>query len=62
MRIDQQVWILKGRMECIVDGTHYHLHAGDCLAMQENSHIVFRNTGKLPARYAVVVPAGFPTT
>lgn len=61
VRIDQQVWILKGRMECIVDGIHDDLQSGDCLAMQENSHIVFQNTGKLPARYAVVVAAGFLT-
>lgn len=60
--IHQQVWILEGCMECIVDGTHHRLEAGDCLAMQENQHIVFQNTSELPARYAVVINTGSPTT
>jgi len=59
VRIDQQVWILKGRMECIVDGIQYDLQTGDCLAMRENSHIVFQNASNLPARYALVVSTAF---
>ena len=60
--IHQQVWILEGCMEFIFDGNHHCLQAGDCLAMQENHRIVFRNTSKLPARYVVVVNTGFLTT
>lgn len=59
--IHQQVWVLEGCMEFIVDGNHHRLQAGDCLAMQENHRIVYQNTSKLPARYVVVVNTGFVT-
>ncbi len=59
--IHQQVWVLEGRMELIFDGHHHRLHAGDCLAMQENQRIVFQNTSALPARYIVVINTGFLT-
>jgi len=59
--IQQQVWVLEGCMEFIVDGNHHRLQAGDCLAMQENQRIVFQNTSELPARYVVVVNTGFLT-
>lgn len=59
--IHQQVWVLEGCMELIVDSNHHRMQAGDCLAMQENQRIVFQNTSKRPARYAVVVNTGFPT-
>jgi transcriptional regulator with XRE-family HTH domain len=59
--IHQQVWVLEGCMEFIVDDKHHSLQAGDCLAMQENHRIVFQNTSKLPARYVVVVNTGFIT-
>lgn len=55
--IDQQVWVLDGRIDIEVDGIAYSLQAGDCLAMAENCHIVYRNNSKSPARYAVVVNA-----
>lgn len=57
--IHQQVWLLEGSMEIVFDGVHHRLQAGDCLAMQENHHIVFQNTSKRPARYIVVVNTGF---
>lgn len=60
--IHQQVWMLEGRMELIVDGERHQLQAGDCLAMRENQHIVYQNTSKSAARYAVVVNTGFLTT
>jgi transcriptional regulator with XRE-family HTH domain len=60
--VHQQVWILEGRMDITVDGKRHHLQAGDCLAMQENQHIVFRNASKLPARYVVVINTGSLTT
>ena len=53
--IEQQLWVLEGRMELIFDGAHYCLEAGDCLAMRENDRIVFQNTSKRPARYVVVI-------
>lgn len=60
--IHQQVWMLEGSMEIIFDGTHYHLQAGDCLAMQENRRIVFQNTTRRPARYIVAIDTGFLTS
>ncbi|WP_229217832.1 helix-turn-helix domain-containing protein [Rugamonas apoptosis] len=60
--IQQQVWMLAGCMEVIVDGNEHRLLAGDCLAMRENQHIVYRNTSALAARYAVVVNTGFLTS
>jgi transcriptional regulator with XRE-family HTH domain len=60
-KVQQQVWILEGSMELIFDGQHHRLEAGDCLAMQENQHIIFQNTSALPARYIVVVNTGFIT-
>ncbi|MES2295782.1 MAG: XRE family transcriptional regulator [Pseudomonadota bacterium] len=60
--IDQQVWMLDGCMELLVDGVAHRLQTGDCLAMQENQRIVYRNTSKLPARYAVLINTGLPTT
>ncbi len=60
--VHQQVWMLEGAMELIFDGQHHRLQAGDCLAMQENQHIVFQNTSKRPARYAVVVSTAFLNT
>lgn len=59
--IHQQVWILEGCMEIEVDGSHHRLEAGDCLAMQENQLIVYKNSSKLPARYVVVVNTGQPS-
>jgi len=60
--IHQQVWVLEGCMEIIIDGKHHDLQVGDCLAMQENHRIVFQNTSKRPARYVVVVDTGSLTT
>lgn len=55
--IHQQVWILEGRMEITVDGSRHRLQTGDCLAMLENQRIVYHNSSKLPARYAVIMNA-----
>lgn len=60
--IQQQVWVLEGCMEFMIDNSHYRLEAGDCLAMRENGRIVFQNTTTLPARYVVVTHTGFLTT
>ncbi|MES2951705.1 MAG: helix-turn-helix domain-containing protein [Pseudomonadota bacterium] len=57
--VHQQVWMLEGCMELVFDGQCHRLQTGDCLAMQENQHIVFQNTCKQAARYAVVVSTAF---
>ncbi|MFT4063866.1 helix-turn-helix domain-containing protein [Paraburkholderia sp.] len=51
----QQVWLLEGELEITVGKTTWRLQTGDCLAMVLDKHIVFRNAGPKPARYAVAL-------
>jgi transcriptional regulator with XRE-family HTH domain len=53
--ICQQVWILEGAMEVTVGETRWRLDTGDCLAMQLDCPIVFRNPTRKPARYLVAL-------
>jgi transcriptional regulator with XRE-family HTH domain len=53
--LQQQIWVLEGRMEMLLEGGHHRLEAGDCLAMQESQSIVYQNTSDSPARYVVVL-------
>jgi transcriptional regulator with XRE-family HTH domain len=56
--IDQQVWVQEGAIELAVGQQGYRLEAGDCLAMQLNEPITFRNPGRAAARYIVVLATG----
>jgi transcriptional regulator with XRE-family HTH domain len=51
----QQIWVLEGAMEVTVGDKTWQLQTGDCLAMVLERHIAFRNPGRKPARYAVVL-------
>jgi transcriptional regulator with XRE-family HTH domain len=53
--IQQQVWVLEGAMELTQRGQTHRLEAGDCLAMQLEGPMEYRNPTRRPARYAVVV-------
>jgi transcriptional regulator with XRE-family HTH domain len=53
--IQQQVWVLEGAMELTQRGQTHRLEAGDCLAMQLDGPMEYRNPTRRPARYAVVV-------
>ena len=53
--IQQQVWALEGAMELTQGGQTHRLDAGDCLAMQLDGPMEYRNSTRKPARYAVVV-------
>jgi len=53
--IDQQVWVLHGRIEVTVGPDTHALAAGDCLAMRVDRPTAFRNPTGRAARYAVVV-------
>jgi transcriptional regulator with XRE-family HTH domain len=53
--IDQQVWVLDGRIEVTVGPATHLLDAGDCVAMRLDQPIAFRNPTDQAARYAVVV-------
>lgn len=53
--VQQQVWMIDGRMDVTVGDTPWRLHAGDCLAMRLDQPIVYSNPGRQPARYLVAL-------
>jgi transcriptional regulator with XRE-family HTH domain len=53
--VHQQVWMIDGSMELTVGDTAWHLEAGDCLSMQLDRPIVYRNPTRRPARYLVAL-------
>ncbi len=55
--IHQQIWVQDGSIEVTVGSVTYRLAADDCLAMQLNEPISFRNRTRKSARYVVVVAA-----
>ena len=50
----QQIWVQDGAIEVTVGSTH-QLGKDDCLAMQLDAPITFRNRTRKPARYLVVL-------
>jgi transcriptional regulator with XRE-family HTH domain len=56
----QQVWVLEGGIEINVGAESHRLEAGDCIAMQLDRPIGFRNPGRKPARYLVALASEFP--
>jgi quercetin dioxygenase-like cupin family protein len=56
--IDQQVWVLAGRIEVTVGEDRYRLESGDCLAMRLDRPIGFSNPTQKRARYAVALATG----
>jgi transcriptional regulator with XRE-family HTH domain len=55
LSIHQQVWVQAGSIEVTVGTDAYRLNDGDCLAMQLEAPVAFRNPTRKPARYMVVV-------
>lgn len=53
--VQQQVWVLAGRIEVSVGDERHTLAEGDCLALQLDRPVAFRNPTRKPARYAVVL-------
>jgi transcriptional regulator with XRE-family HTH domain len=58
--IDEQVWMLEGRMTLTLGGVSHRLEAGDCLALHIDGPIEFHNPGPRPSRYAVVIASAAP--
>jgi len=56
--IQQQVWVLEGRMDIQVGDALHQLDAGDCLAHALDRPVAYHNPGREPARYAVVLAGG----
>jgi quercetin dioxygenase-like cupin family protein len=53
--IDQQIWVQEGRVEVTVGNETHRLSENDCLAMQLNEPVAFRNRSRKVARYLVVL-------
>jgi len=53
--IQQQVWILEGKMDITVGETLWRLQSGDCLAMRLDCPTVFKNPTRKSARYLVAL-------
>ena len=53
--VDQHVWVLQGEMEVTVGRECWLLKRGDCLWFPLDQKTAFRNPGRQPARYAVIV-------
>ena len=53
--IEQQVWLLDGRMAVTHGGQTWRLEAGDCLAMRVDGPVEFRNPTRSAARYVVLI-------
>ncbi|WP_421997547.1 helix-turn-helix domain-containing protein [Reyranella sp.] len=51
----QQIWVLQGTMEVTLGEARHTLASGDCLAMQLDRPITYRNRTAKPARYAVII-------
>jgi transcriptional regulator with XRE-family HTH domain len=54
-RVFQQVWVLEGCIELTLGDQCHKLHAGDCLAMQLDRPMIYRNPTREAARYVVVL-------
>jgi len=59
--LDQQIWVLRGRLDLTVEGVRHDLAEGDCLQMHLRGPILYRNPGSEPVRYAVILAAGSGT-
>jgi len=55
--IHQQIWVREGTIEVTVGGIAHQLSADDCLAMQLDAPVAFRNRTRKSASYIVVVAA-----
>ena len=53
--LDQQIWVLQGRLDLSVEGVRHELAEGDCLQMYLRGPIIYRNPGTTPVRYAVIL-------
>jgi transcriptional regulator with XRE-family HTH domain len=55
VNLHQQLWIQQGRIEVTIGTVTYRLAKDDCLAMQLDEPITFRNRTRRAARYIVVL-------
>jgi transcriptional regulator with XRE-family HTH domain len=60
MNVHQQIWVQEGALEVTLGRMTYRLSKDDCLAMQLNQPISFRNRARRAARYIVVIATERP--
>lgn len=53
--IHQQIWVQEGQIEVTVGRTTHRIAEDDCLAMELDGPIAFRNAKRTAARYVVVI-------
>jgi transcriptional regulator with XRE-family HTH domain len=53
--LQQQIWVQEGVLELTIGTITHRLEADDCMAMQLNEPITFRNRTRKPTRYVVVI-------
>lgn len=53
--IHQQIWVQEGSIEVTLGSVRYRLSEDDCLAMQLNEPMAYRNRTRKAARYIVIV-------
>lgn len=53
--VAQQIWVREGEIEVTVGKTVHKLSKDDCLAMELDAPVTFRNRTRKPARYIVVL-------
>jgi transcriptional regulator with XRE-family HTH domain len=53
--IHQQIWIQEGSLELTIGHVVHKLDADDCIAMQLDEPVTFRNRTRKPVRYIVVL-------
>lgn len=53
--IHQQIWVREGALEVTLGRVTYRLEQDDCLAMQLNAPITYRNRTRKPVRYLVAI-------
>lgn len=58
--LQQQIWVLDGRLEMTVGEATHRLHTGDCLAMRVDRPITFHNPARKPVRYLVALTTEIP--
>ena len=62
VNLHQQLWVQEGSIEVTVGNVTYRLAKDDCLAMQLDEPITFRNRTRKAARYIVVLASEHPRT
>lgn len=53
--VQQQLWVVEGKIDIQLGGSSYALSTGDCLAMQLNQPVIYSNNSSQVARYILVV-------